>query len=284
MGNVQSLSATRVLGPLPASHAKAAEVKETAVRIPEASRLNLASELSAKTLSQGQAAEHQAFVNQAAELPISLEATPEILPKSWQRADYDVRMAPIKTEMIETAKQAVGKAEGKYPGDMLKQYLKQTHLLGDLNFFQTSYLGTNSKDKLYIVADGTNDVEKTFHHELSSILLRQHPEYLDQAAWNNTLPKGFEYGGGTVAAHRSGMDSLTLERSEARQGFVCDYSRASQENDFNMIAENLFDGNQTFWKTVDRNPMLRKKVELVVQFYEKLDSRLNADYFRTLGR
>jgi len=68
---------------------------------------------------------------------------------------------------------------------MLAANLKAVYFLKEMAFFNTPFGGTNSADNLYLTSNGitlgyTNDyIEQTFHHEFSSILFRNHPEYLD---------------------------------------------------------------------------------------------------------
>lgn len=231
--------------------------------------------------ARGTALETQGFVAEPV-VPVSTEAHLQIFPASWQRPDFQTRVSAVHPSQEAAALQSLTRGQEKYPAALLAENVSQAHVVGSLSFFDTPYGGTNSKDKVYVVADGHNHVEKTFHHEVSSILLRKHSELLDKEAWNKLLPKGFSYGSDIVQAFREGATGMRSEAKHLRNGFVAEYSRSSLENDFNMIAENLFAGEASFWQAVDRYPKLRSKAELVMQFYQQLSPELTPAYFRQL--
>jgi len=108
-----------------------------------------------------------------------------IFPDSWRTAAINANGKPITYSEIERTRDVAIKALNKYPAPMLAANLKAVYFLKEMAFFNTPFGGTNSADNLYLTSNGitlgyTNDyIEQTFHHEFSSILFRNHPEYLD---------------------------------------------------------------------------------------------------------
>ena len=70
----------------------------------------------------------------------------------------------------------------------------------------------------------------------------------------------------------------------AKKGFLTQYSTASQEEDFNMLAEGLFSGEPGFWTLVDEHALLKAKVSVVLGFYSKLDPQFDEAFFKSLRR
>lgn len=55
------------------------------------------------------------------------------------------------------------------------------------------------------------------------------------------------------------------------RGFVCDYGAATPEDDFNTLAGSLWTRGADLTRRAARFPKLRAKLELVFEFYSKLD-------------
>jgi hypothetical protein len=97
------------------------------------------------------------------------------------------------------------------------------------------------------------------HHELSSILIRKYPELLAKSEWLDANPSSFSYLGTGVEAIKEGKCDNSLSTADPENGFINEYSKASFEDDFNEIAECLFDGDRSLWK-LSKYPRVRKKL------------------------
>jgi len=200
------------------------------------------------------------------------------LPESWLSPEINGRATPVDPNQFKRAEPIIRRETRRYPPAVLKRNLKAVHVVKSIWFFGAPYGGTNDNDTVYLSIDSlqrgyTSDyIARSFHHEFSSILLRNFPSYLDQAAWKATLPKGFQYGSGGVDAIKQGNSSTDFDAAEAARGFYSKYSLAEQEEDFNILAENVFMGGSEFWKSVDNYPRLKAKVKLVLNFYNRVDS------------
>ncbi len=218
--------------------------------------------------------------------PVYTELQAGMFPSDWLNPPISITADPLSENEVERTLQLVGRAMRRYPPGLLSEELDGVYLTGSLRFSGVDASGTNSLDRVYVVNGGkglgyTDDfVESTFHHEFSSILLRNHPGYFAEADWRSANPSGFEYGSGGVDAILEGPARQDLDFRLYESGFLNEYSLAGLEEDFNEIAENLFMGMPAFWSAVDHYPALAKKVDVMIAFYHELDPMFTEDYFR----
>ena len=156
-------------------------------------------------------------------------------------------------------------------------------MLKVIQFYGQKYGGTNSSDRVYIsnigIAYGYNDryLEKSFHHEFSSVLLRKYPRYFNKKAWKNLSKLPYDLGG--VNALKQGKDSQTIDSSFNINGFLYQYATSVIENDFDSFAENLFSPAAGFWEAVEKYPLLKKKADIIIGFYNHLNKIFTKQYF-----
>lgn len=221
-------------------------------------------------------------------IPVSFLAENGMFPKEWTVEPINAVSADLDVPERERSAKVVLAAMAVYPAEFLKRELKAVYVTASIEFYGLAYGGTNSLDTVYLsnkgAAKGYSDayIWGSFHHEFSSILLRNHPKLLDDKAWAAANPQGFSYGQGGTEALRDGKASTKYDPALAALGFVAEYAKASFEEDFNMIAEGLFSGNPEFWKLVDENPNLATKARLAMGFYQKLLPEYTEDRFRGL--
>ena len=214
-----------------------------------------------------------------------------IFPDSWRTAEINASGEPIAIGEIERTKNISIIALYKYPIPMLAANLKAVYFLKSMKFYNTAFGGTNSSDNLYLTNDGfssgyTNDyLEQTFHHEFSSILFRNHPEFLDTAAWSRANVAGFIYNdpGEGVGAIQKNQSSQDIDTILCSKGILTQYALSAMENDINTLAQNLFCPNKDFWKTVDKYPRVKAKVLLLISFYNRFSPAYTERYFRKLN-
>lgn len=269
---------TLKLGPLPIQVSPNLPLGETPSALPADRSSDKKSE--AKLSAQGTAATELGLFPKEQQPEITYTSDKSIFPKRWQRL-YSPRTEAVRPELRQKAEQTLALAMAKYDPESLKT-VQSVSLLGDMHFRNVRYLGTYDEiqSQLYIVADGLNDIEKTFHHEMSSLLLKKFSENLDEKAWQALNPADFSYGSGSLNAVKRGEHSLAFEIGRFQEGFLSDYNTASLENDFNMYVENLFVGEAEFWQAVDNYPKVREKVNLVIDFFQKVNPRYTESFFR----
>lgn len=158
-------------------------------------------------------------------------------------------------------------------------------MVGRLEYSGVPTGGTNSRNAVHVVSKAkysSAQIEKNFHAEFSSILLRNFPSRLDQDAWQKINPPDFSYRGSGVQAIRNRQASLSLSDALHQEGFVNEYAKASLEEDFNSQAGRLFTGDAGLWSAIAKYPKVQAKADLAVAFYGKLDASFTKEFFLSL--
>lgn len=202
-----------------------------------------------------------------------------IFPVEWLAKKINAKATPAATEKFRQDTVAVSMAFDKYPSWVLQKELGVVYIVGKLRFSAQYFTGTNSTNNIYIGSDGNNEIEKTFHHEFSSILLRNYSDIIFEMQWKEKSPELLSVS--SAAAVKSGLYSIDYDEKLLVKGYLGHYSLSNWENDFNMYAENIFAGGKAFWKIADRYPKVLEKTKLIVKFYkEKIWSGFTENYFR----
>ncbi len=223
-------------------------------------------------------------------IPIYSVIDKDFFPFYWRTADISPRATKIAPRELSRSIDAVGRAVAKYPPRLLTANLKGIYVCRQLSFFGLPYGGTNSDSGIYLANDGVENgftdayLEAAFHHELSSILLRNNPKLFPTEQWMACLPLQFEYRGDGASSVRDGTAGTIYDPKLNSRGFLTEYSTSSMEEDFNMIAEAVMMRNPEFWAACEKYPALGRKADLVLEFYNRLDSSLTVQRLRNLAR
>ncbi len=217
--------------------------------------------------------------------------TPEgrIFPKHWYHPKIDATVVPLSPAERSRFINILNQAFTKYPDQVLRENLDRIYALKLMKFYGIPFGGTNVNNTIFISDDESNPaftdnyIEGVFHHEFSSVLKRSFPAFLNIDSWEAVNEPTFAYGYGGVYAIRMGTASLALNPELYSSGFLTQYSQASVEEDINVFAQNLFSGDKAFWAIVDRHPKIRRKAQLLIAFYQKIDSRFTESYFRRIN-
>jgi hypothetical protein len=221
-------------------------------------------------------------------VPVRFDAADDIFPEDWKTDEVRASASPIRDEEKARTLRILGKAMAKYPESLLQRNLKAVYVVRSMSFFGLPYGGTNSLDTIYLCNDGLaagfDDayLESAFHHELSSIFLRNFAGRFEEDLWLASNPDGFRYGNGGDEAVRTGQASIVYDPALFPDGFLMQYAKASLEEDFNTVAEALLLGDPAFWRAVDRSPRLLRKCRIAMDFYGRLDPKFTEAYFRGL--
>jgi len=112
-----------------------------------------------------------------------------------------------------------------------------------------------------------NFIRRRLHSEFSSIL-RDYTPFPDQE-WLQLNPAGFSYTG-TGFEMLDDPDIYKESEEDLSEGFLCKYSRSSLENDFNMIAAELFTQPDSLETLAGQYPVIGSKLNLAKAFYRSL--------------
>jgi hypothetical protein len=223
---------------------------------------------------------------------ISFAFSKNIFPKEWRDEPIDATASQMDRREIPRSKRIITKALNKYPVFIFKKNLRSVFFLKEMKFFNVGYGGTNSENAVYITNRGNSEgytdkyLEQTFHHEFSSILYRNYIDLFDTLSWKEANSPDFSYNDpeNGVGAIRSNQSSQTLDTFFCEKGILTQYAGSGIENDVNTFAQNLFRPEKNFWKFVDRFPRIRKKTEILINFYHRLSSIYTETYFRKLSK
>jgi len=131
----------------------------------------------------------------------------------------------------------------RYPPELVRAHLDTVYIYRTLRIDGHGYGGTYNRRRaaIYIAASWLGDrgdwpEAMGFHHELSSLLLRQVPGSLIEA-WRQANAPGFEYRFRDTATLALPADELALTGSPQtyEAGFLCNYGRLSLEEDLNTF-------------------------------------------------
>ena len=208
---------------------------------------------------------------------IVTEINDNFYPDYW-KSDKEINpeASPADPKEIERVIPLIEAFVKDYPAQVLQKNLKAIHVCKVLKFYGKAYGGTNSATVVYLCLDTpskgyTNTyLLSSMHHEFSSILLRNHAKKFPKDEWLKLNPEGFTYANNAVKS--LGQENLLTPTKAARDdGFICKYSRCSMEEDFNTIADYLFNERKRLLTWTAAHPKLKAKVQLAMKFYRAID-------------
>lgn len=210
------------------------------------------------------------------------------LPELWRVAPADGQATAIDEVGLSRYARILPVELEKYPPEVIAANLDNIYLMGTLRLFGVDYGGTSLEKSLYLTGGprvkGYDDhyLESLFHHEFSSILLRQHS--FPESRWKALNPTGFEYTENDEEVLLA-IASGELKGSETlhQQGFLAEYGRTTLENDFNVYAETVFVDPDRMQSLVNEHRAIREKYKLLKDFYLGVSPDLQDVFARIEG-
>jgi len=218
-------------------------------------------------------------------IEIIFVAEDDMFPDSWMDEETNGKASSLDPSEYDRSAEIVQKALDKYPVAVLTANLKKIYVVSYLNFFGVGYGGTNSNDVVYMSNQGVNQgytdyyIEQTFHHEFSSILMRNYADLFFESKWEAINKTDFTYGEGGVTEITEGKAGTDFDIEFHREGFLYQYAMSGVENDLNSIAENLFCPDEQFWTVYENYPRVKQKVLLTIKLYNSIDDKFCKEYF-----
>src|SRR5688500_18070620 len=129
------------------------------------------------------------FTDTRTGITISFNTDEEMYPESWRGGSVKGAAVALTETEYTRSKNIVTKALEKYPKEVLTKHVKKIYVLDDIYFYGVRYGGTNSIDRVYITNRGLDKgysdqfIERLFHAEFSSILLRNLSYYMNKTTW-----------------------------------------------------------------------------------------------------
>ncbi|MFI5204385.1 MAG: hypothetical protein ACHQF2_07800 [Flavobacteriales bacterium] len=218
------------------------------------------------------------YVDPRTGIPIIFVSDKDMYPEFWLESPINQKSKPLDTSEIERSKRIILNAMSKYSVRIIRTYLDRIYVTSSLEAYGTPMGGTRSEKRVYVNNSGARNgytdeyMERTFHHEFSSVLLLNSDTAFNSEVWNSFNDSAFEYGNDEFLAIREGRSGQELDTLLHEQGFLHVYARTSQENDFNSFAELLFLPPPEFIAAVRKYPRLKRKLFYIIDFYTKIDS------------
>lgn len=93
------------------------------------------------------------------------------LPVRWLEEPIEAEIEPLDEALIERARNIIERGVGKYPEEIIREFLSGIYLVGSLRFYDVGYGGTymSNSSRIVLVYRETFDpvgFEQRFHHEL----------------------------------------------------------------------------------------------------------------------
>ena len=195
---------------------------------------------------------------------------------------------PNRKTCFETAV-LLKKEYDKYPHSLRSKLQTKVIWYETLVHDNINYFGTYNPcdDIVYIKNTGNNYefYQEVFHHELSSIIFYHFPSNALLDSIYRINPTNFNYNdpkGRGKNAINNDLDNTEISEDWNKDGFVNQYATSHIENDYNEICKFLFTGNPLFWNAYHHHPKLRQKTDLIIGYFNSVDSSFNITYFQSL--
>jgi hypothetical protein len=171
----------------------------------------------------------------------------------------------------------------KIPKNVIKENINKIYLLNKLVIDEINVGGTYdpSGRKIFIKIKSKSGnnlrgqiTKSTFHHELSSILLKRYS--FDESNWRNAFDNGFTYENDKDPFYHliylQGEAEKISQSELYKRGLLRQYAETGVENDFNIYASNIFTEPRKMKKLIDEYPVIKRKYEVFRKFYLGIDS------------
>lgn len=207
---------------------------------------------------------------------IKYDTGPDFVLEVWRKPPINGQITPISNFELSRYAKILPSVLNKYPKDIIRCNLDTLYLSGSLKFYGIPYGGTNLGNDIFLTSSGREHgfddiyIEQLFHHEVSSILVRNYNFLIAQ--WLAANPPGFQY----LSDFKKILQSTLIHRQTTgseelyRQGVLTQYAMSTLENDVNIYAETIFTDPRRMKKLVAVYPAIRAKYLLVKDLYLKI--------------
>jgi hypothetical protein len=171
----------------------------------------------------------------------------------------------------------------KYPPGFVNKLIGAVFICGKLRM--DGALAGGAAGPAWLVLSAPDDLardhvrrlaEFTFHHELSSHVLRKDPTTM--ARWTAFAPPDAQF----VKNVRETLARDGQAAPDPSTGFLTAYGSTNPENDFNTYAEEVFADAERLKSMARDQDAIKRKLRFVLNTYERIDGRLHR-YFVMSG-
>ena len=209
---------------------------------------------------------------------------------NWKKEPLNAAFSgysPRDKAELELCKQALREAFSAYPKNVIQENLDNLVLLEHLSFNGLAYGGTylqpqDSDNFVYLVIPKhlqgnklVNHIKSVFHHEFSSILMKNYE--FSEEKWKSANPPEYKYkygdSGGGAKALELGETGKYKTQMLHEKGLLNEYGEASIEEDFNTYSAMLLTYPETFSMQFYKYPRVKKKTRIWMDFYISINPK-----------
>lgn len=200
-------------------------------------------------------------------------------PEDWKDTETDKSDITSLKDEVRRAKvfRSLSDSIILYPKSIFSRNIEKIYILDKLFIGGTNVSGTYdySNKNIYIATNQRSNkiVEKTLHHEFSSILINKYT--LSEKQWRNAARKNFQYEQDKDPFYAwlysiGEVDHIDQE-TLLNRGLLRQYAETGVENDFNIYAEYVFSYPSKMKKLISEYPIIKRKYEVFKDFYLSID-------------
>jgi hypothetical protein len=189
--------------------------------------------------------------------------SPEVfLPEAWRPASEAAGLPPDQMPRVLDEIEAFLRI---VPAAVTRRDLETIYVVSHLSLNGSPVGALASGKSIYLCCDRpTFDIRCSLYHELSHILQVAHP--IDDEAWKQLLPEGFEYLGADA-----GIDAFGFDDQLRNDGFILRYSLTNRHEDIAVLSDWLFVRKQQAVDLCEAHPAIRRKAAAVLAWYRSID-------------
>jgi hypothetical protein len=189
---------------------------------------------------------------------------------------------PADPELAAVAMEGIEAALTKYPPGFVDKLIDAVFICGKLRM--DGALAGGSAGPAWLVLSAPDDLtrehvrtlaEFTFHHELSSHVLRKDPTTIER--WTAFAPPDAQF----VKGVRETLARDGLTAPDPSTGFLSAYGSTNPENDFNTYAEEIFADAERLKLIARDQSLIKRKLQFVLDIYEHIDPRFHKYFIET---
>lgn len=214
-------------------------------------------------------------------IEILVSGDPGFFPSEWLLPPISARSSELSQKQAKRFSSLLEKALLRYPFKVISENLNGIALSKSLSFYDVKYGGTNSTSTVYLSSKGKkfgysdSYLISIFHHEFSSILLRNYS--FPREKWLSSNPADFEYKyenygrNAGVEAIKHEKELLNGSEELYQKGFLTQYSVSGFEEDFNMYSATILTKPEEFKAQMNKYEAIKRKFNIWLDFYNSID-------------
>ena len=222
------------------------------------------------------------------DLKIDYQVGPEFIDEKGRLPPINGKAVQLDNFGIARFSKILPKVLNEYPPEVIKNNLKTIKLSKEVSFYGVRYGGSSFGHMVYLTDFGRDNgftdfyISQTFHHEFSSVLMKNHD--FPTKKWLAVNPPDVKYETDFEKYLKSIEEDRDLKGNEYfyRRGVMSKYSYTTLENDFNLYAQTVFNEPMRMKKLVIKYPLIKAKYDILKDFYLSISPDFSA-YFAQIG-